>query len=605
MANMLQVDIPKSAKRLSALPVPGDQLSKIERRASSVRKKSRNPTSTDDIQDNPGPSTLNCKKMLDEISGTFLEIKISKDAEDEEDEMDRLIATQRASLQNQIMQREKATKSERRQSKEKDPSKRVSIRDFDGVYGVSGKYVDDEDEELDVKESAVARRAKMLRGQESWEETQAKKVMQMQMVGRSGLQRLRNKLRRIRHTAEYGKAMFVLDEMRLAGYQPDAASYANAIQVCAAAEKWTTVLKLFDSMIEERQKPDRQCYIITIHAAERSNNWERAKQLLSEMKARNLEPDMEAYYVAARACQRGEEWGSTFDLLTEMHMRGLKTENAEYQWDGKLPPGLAKITQSWEDKEGTRLSIEKIAARQARSSHMGSRNRSTLNSSDTSFSGTRSASRSMSRMDSPGLEGLVSNVEQQMDVPAKVAALAEASMEIWRDQLRKLKNDSTQWELTLQILEEMKNQGHRPDIVSYNACLTTCAGAKQWDKVLQLFKDMQEDGHKADKPTYKNALLACERLGRWEEVLELIKEMKARGMGNDETTYRMAIRACERGQQWEKAYSLLNEVIQKNNRAAALLPNPGEPLAPTSPTYGPSGGVWSRRKRGQALDSLS
>lgn len=610
-----------TARRLSQLQVspgallsPGSDISG-SRRASAVpgaskhRSKHRLSVSAtgSKFSSSSGPASVNCTKMIDEKTGTYLEINVSEPKVTEEEQFTAALA-QRASLREAAVSSRRSITGSRRISRE---SRRVSIREFDSL---GNSFVLEQPDEPEVKESAVTRRAKTL-GVDSWSETEQRSARtHMQMVGRSGLQRLRNKLRRLRNTDEYAKALETMEEMRQSGYHPDPTSYATVIQICSAVQQWKSVIQVFDAMVDARIKPDRECYVTAIRAAEGANNWTKAKQLLQEMQAHNLEPDMEAYYIAARACQRGEEWESTFELLSKMHQKGLAKDNQNWSADQeKLPSGLVKSSNSWEDKDGFRISTERIVAislnHQGGSRASGSRQRSTLtsgrNSGGTSFSGTAPTSTSMSRVESPGLGGqVVGVITQQFSVPAQAAALAEASLDLWRQQLRALRADGTKWELALQILEEMRHQGHKPDVASYNSCLSSCQCAEQWDHVLQLYKDMIEDGHKPDKQNYRQAVVACERLGKWSETLDLIKEMRSRGMGGDDETYRMAIRACERGQQWDQAYSLLGEVIQRKTKSQ------NKERDHSSPKY-PSGGVWgpwdrrsATRQKQETLDSI-
>lgn len=112
-----------------------------------------------------------------------------------------------------------------------------------------------------------------------------------------------------------------------------------------------------------------------------------------------------------------------------------------------------------------------------------------------------------------------------------------------------------QWETAVSLLREMTRGPTAPDIVSYGAAITACAGCKQGDAAVGLLREMPVVGITPDSQSYTSAISACGRSGDWERAVGLFREISLLRVGfrPDAVSYSAAIAACGDGGQWEKA----------------------------------------------------
>ena len=126
---------------------------------------------------------------------------------------------------------------------------------------------------------------------------------------------------------------------------------------------------------------------------------------------------------------------------------------------------------------------------------------------------------------------------------------------------------ATQWRAALQVLEEEMPKKHvRPDVITFNSCITACGNAGRVEKALELFKMMKrpESTVRPNAVTYCAVVSACERVGDFEkamEHLEIMKKRVAKGDPNYVVGYNAAISACEKAGEWELAVGLLGELV--------------------------------------------
>ena len=71
---------------------------------------------------------------------------------------------------------------------------------------------------------------------------------------------------------------------------------------------------------------------------------------------------------------------------------------------------------------------------------------------------------------------------------------------------------SADWSAALQVLDDMKAAGVRPNVVCYNAAISACEKARQCDRALELLEELEHLLHTLpDVISYNAAISACEK----------------------------------------------------------------------------------------------
>ena len=113
--------------------------------------------------------------------------------------------------------------------------------------------------------------------------------------------------------------------------------------------------------------------------------------------------------------------------------------------------------------------------------------------------------------------------------------------------------------------------GVEPNAFSYSAAITACEKERQWELALELFDEMQHRGVSPDVVTYSSVISACEKCGQWQHALDLFDELERKGAEGmpssarwsnaaDVILYSATISACEKGGQWKRAVELLRQM---------------------------------------------
>lgn len=86
----------------------------------------------------------------------------------------------------------------------------------------------------------------------------------------------------------------------------------------------------------------------------------------------------------------------------------------------------------------------------------------------------------------------------------------------------------------LQLFDEVKGLGVRPNIICYNSLISTLRSGGRWEMAMQVLQRLKETpGLEPDVVTYSALVSVCERAGQVERALELYEEMKAKGIRNN------------------------------------------------------------------------
>lgn len=118
-----------------------------------------------------------------------------------------------------------------------------------------------------------------------------------------------------------------------------------------------------------------------------------------------------------------------------------------------------------------------------------------------------------------------------------------------------------QWDKTLEVWREIqKTHQVTPTVAMYSYVIHAYANSWQSEKAISLLQDMQMKRLIPDVQGFTAAIKAYGRSGRWENAMYLFMEMKALGVTPTAFTYRTVIVAIGKGGQWRKALSLLREM---------------------------------------------
>ncbi|CAM9959778.1 unnamed protein product, partial [Discosporangium mesarthrocarpum] len=132
--------------------------------------------------------------------------------------------------------------------------------------------------------------------------------------------------------------------------------------------------------------------------------------------------------------------------------------------------------------------------------------------------------------------------------------------------------NSGHWELALSLLEEMCQLGLDPDVGTLNSTITACGKGGAWEEALRLLRAMCR-GRKVDKDaddsgemappnasSFQNTIESCGQAGRWREAVGLLNSMRKQGVPPDLRCYTSAVTALGRSGEWKLAVALLDEM---------------------------------------------
>jgi pentatricopeptide repeat domain-containing protein 1 len=151
------------------------------------------------------------------------------------------------------------------------------------------------------------------------------------------------------------------------------------------------------------------------------------------------------------------------------------------------------------------------------------------------------------------------------------------------------------WRKALELLDEMEDNGVKPNEVSYSVCISACGNGGQWEKALELLYLMREKSMNINLITYNAAITALSKASKrsaksrdkqmaaeqyapdaanndkssstmvkdgtddqlWEKALDLLDQMRADGIEPDGFSFSAAISCCGAGGRWEEALTLI------------------------------------------------
>lgn len=122
-------------------------------------------------------------------------------------------------------------------------------------------------------------------------------------------------------------------------------------------------------------------------------------------------------------------------------------------------------------------------------------------------------------------------------------------------------NERTKPEFTLELYDEMVENGVKLDRVSFNAVLCACSIRGMTSKALELFESMPAHGLAPNGKTYGALIRACTAGNLVREAVDLFDSMRSAGIEPNRFAFHDVIYCCVKVKKLGKALSLYREMI--------------------------------------------
>ncbi|CAK9036082.1 Pentatricopeptide repeat-containing protein At2g31400 [Durusdinium trenchii] len=116
----------------------------------------------------------------------------------------------------------------------------------------------------------------------------------------------------------------------------------------------------------------------------------------------------------------------------------------------------------------------------------------------------------------------------------------------------------SQWQLSITVIDRLRGQQLRPDLVAQNAELWAFAKGLQWPLVLQ---GLQRLSTAACSSSFGALIDLFAKGSQWQRALNLFQTQK--GLQEDLVTFNLLLNACEKSSNWTIALSLLEEMPRR------------------------------------------
>ncbi|KAI3680756.1 hypothetical protein L6452_35532 [Arctium lappa] len=113
------------------------------------------------------------------------------------------------------------------------------------------------------------------------------------------------------------------------------------------------------------------------------------------------------------------------------------------------------------------------------------------------------------------------------------------------------------------LLEEMQEKGCPPNIITYTIVMHALGKSKEIDKALKVYDKMKARGCVLDTSFYSSLIYILSKAGRLKDAREVFDEMPERGIKRDTQTYNTMITSVCKHTQEEEALKLLREMETK------------------------------------------
>ncbi|GAB2298510.1 hypothetical protein Dimus_032573 [Dionaea muscipula] len=114
-----------------------------------------------------------------------------------------------------------------------------------------------------------------------------------------------------------------------------------------------------------------------------------------------------------------------------------------------------------------------------------------------------------------------------------------------------------------EFLEEMKEMGVEPDIVTYNSLIDVYCKNMELEKAYRVFDSIHDQGMSPDVITYTTLIGGLGLAGQPDKARDLLREMKEAGCYPDVAAYNAAIRNFCIAKRLGDGYQLMDEMVEK------------------------------------------
>ena len=194
-----------------------------------------------------------------------------------------------------------------------------------------------------------------------------------------------------------------------------------------------------------------------------------------------------------------------------------------------------------------------------------------------------------------------------------ITALARAAKQPQKqNQATDTADDSDLWIRALQVLDQMKADGIKPDGFSFASAISCCGASGKWEEAVGLLDIMRKGGPRTqpNKVAYTAAIskfqpglfnfcfvfsiyspslsvddmtAACGNQGEHEQAMRLFRAMKDEGLSPDIVTYNAVFNSLKRSKQADTAYELWEEMCGGSTKSNSTARATGAAARWTSP----------------------
>lgn len=331
---------------------------------------------------------------------------------------------------------------------------------------------------------------------------------------------------------QYQEAIEFLNQMRVAGYQPDNMSYSLVFQACAKKRAGVEVIsKVCADIKREGLEMDSKLYNDVISAYCFAGDPDMALYYVELMQACDLCPDSRSYGALIERLVADRRINDAEGLYAEMKSKSLKVS---------LRAVNALLTAY------TRLSLlEQVELLLQDAQEAG------LNLTTFSYGLLIDAYSRAGRLEQAKA---MFQTMKDANVPAN-AFIYSRLMVAYRN--------ARQWDGAIRLLKDMYASNVKPNQYIFNILIDTYGKFGRLPQAMRAFAQMSKEGFEPDVVTWNSLIEAHCRASLLSEALDLLKEMEERGCPPSVHTYNIILNALGWNRKWKEMARLLDEMQSK------------------------------------------
>ena len=320
----------------------------------------------------------------------------------------------------------------------------------------------------------------------------------------------------------FSEAKAFLDEMQATGLAPNVVTFSAAMEACGTDGNWEMGLELLREMKAQHVQPNTVTYSILLDLLTEAGQWQRALHLFMTLEKEEEEAvgtgavtkSVWLYTAAIRACAKGKQLDTALALLREVTTdpaaRGqvnlclytAALDACEKVGDG--PMALQLLDEMYKEHG---IVVDDVACGVAISA---------CRKAGLVGDCLRLLAFMLNHRLGPNLGvyntvlGALCSQPEYLDKAVEVLTFLAASQRF----AGKRKENSS------------PARAPRPNAQSYSQVVDALADALRWEEALQLLQQMRDSGHRPEVLTCAKVVAACEKKQRWKEALQLLDDMR-------------------------------------------------------------------------------